>query len=246
MDGNGRWARSRGLAHSAGHRQGARAARRAVEAAPELGISVLTLFAFSSDNWQRPPSEVGSLMFLLEKYLREERQHLVENEVRLNVIGRRDRLQAAIADAINQTETATAAGSSLLLRLAVDYSARQAIAAASQLPPLPGTDPAEDFCHRLDRVTHSAVNTAAVDLVVRTGGEQRLSDFLLWESAYAELCFQPVLWPDFDRRHLAAAVKDFRRRDRRFGQRPAVISQLSGLDTNRMNTLEQPTERTLR
>ena len=223
MDGNGRWAAGQGLSRSAGHRQGARAVRRTIEAAPELDISTLTLFAFSADNWQRPPSEVGSLMFLLEKYLDDERRRLVENGVRLNVIGRRDRLRPAIARAITRTEEATAEGSRLLLRVAIDYSARYAIAAASRLPPGPG-DPAEDFVRRLERVTHALAGTPAVDLVLRTSGEQRLSDFLLWESAYGELVFLPVLWPDFDRHHLEAAVADFRGRNRRFGRLQALAS----------------------
>lgn len=224
MDGNGRWAAHRGLGRSAGHRQGARAVRRTVEAAPEFGISTLTLFAFSADNWQRPPSEVGSLMFLLEKYLEDERLRLVENDVRLNVIGRRDRLQPAIAAAITRTEEATAESNGLLLRVAIDYSARHAIATASQLPSSPGTDPFDDFSNRLDRVTHAVPGTPAVDLVIRTSGEQRLSDFLLWESAYAEFVFLPVLWPDFDRQHLEASVADFRGRSRRFGNLRRVAS----------------------
>ena len=224
MDGNGRWAASRGLTRSAGHRQGAQAVRRTVEAAPELDISTLTLFAFSADNWQRPPSEVGSLMFLLQKYLDNEGRRMVENGIRLNVIGRRDRLQPAIARAIARTEDATAEGTSLLLRLAIDYSARQAIAAASQLPPRQDVDPAADFDRRLDRVTHALAGTPAVDLVIRTSGEQRVSDFLLWESAYAEFLFLPVLWPDFDRHHLEAAVADFRGRNRRFGRLQALAS----------------------
>ncbi len=224
MDGNGRWAARRGLARSDGHRQGARAVRRTVESAPELDISTLTLFAFSADNWQRPPSEVGSLMFLLERYLDKERRRMIENGVRLNVIGRRDRLQPAIARAIARTEEATADGAGLLLRVAIDYSARQAIAAASQLPPRQDVDPAEDFVRRLDLATHALAGTPAVDLVIRTSGEQRLSDFLLWESAYAELLFLPVLWPDFDGHHLEAAVADFRCRNRRFGRLQALAS----------------------
>jgi len=221
MDGNGRWARSRLLERSAGHRQGACAVRHTVEAAPDLDISVLTLFAFSANNWQRPPSEIGSLMFLLERFLEQERQSLIDSGIRLDVIGRRDRLQPAVARAIAQTESATAAGSHLLLRLAIDYSARHAIAIASRLRPHTGADPSEDFRRRLDCAMHATVTAPPVDLVIRTSGEQRLSDFLLWESAYAELVFLPVLWPDFDRGHLEAAIKCFRARDRRFGCLPA-------------------------
>ena len=224
MDGNGRWAHARGLSRSAGHRQGARAVRRTVEAAPDLDISVLTLFAFSADNWQRPPSEVGSLMYLLEKYLADEQQTLAENGVRLDVIGRRDRLRPGIARAIERAEAVTAAGSRLLLRVAVDYSAQQAIAAAARLEPGLDLDAASDFGRRLDQAIHASVPTPPVDLLVRTSGEHRLSDFLLWESAYAELAFLPVLWPDFDRRHLDAAIHDYRGRERRFGRLPALAS----------------------
>jgi len=222
MDGNGRWASRRGLSRSAGHRQGAKAVRRTIEAALELGVNVLTLFAFSSDNWQRPPSEVGSLMFLLEKYLGEESAELAESGVRLDVIGRRDRLQPALGQTIARAETATAGGSRLLLRVAVDYSSRHAIATASRLEPRLDLAAAEDFARRLELATHAAVPTPPVDLVIRTSGEQRLSDFLLWESAYAEILFLPTLWPDFGRRHLQAALEAFRGRNRRFGRITAV------------------------
>lgn len=224
MDGNGRWAHRRGLSRSAGHRQGAGSVRRITEAAPDLGVTVLTLFAFSADNWQRPPSEVGSLMYLLERYLRRERDELIEKGVRLDVIGRRDRLQPSVAQAISRTEAATAAGTKLLLRVAVDYSARDSIVAASRMESNPRADPAVDFRRRLDLACHAQVPTPPVDLVLRTSGEQRLSDFLLFESAYAELIFLPVLWPDFDREHLEAVIEDFRGRDRRFGRLPALAS----------------------
>ncbi len=320
MDGNGRWAERRGLPRLAGHREGAKAVRRVVEAAPAQGIETLTLFAFSADNWRRPPEEVAGLMRLLERYLGEERDRCIEEGVRLCVIGRRDRLAPGLVRAIEETEAATAAGERLFLRIAVDYSAREAIAAAalrlaataaasggslcsrggtagvfaggpspavandaqtsqeetvavgtggngsqgagggngrrdpvrslgdaslkleaprreSEATPragrfadslgleselLGGGEPPnrlllEHFSRFLNLAVHCDPPAPDVDLLIRTSGEQRLSDFLLWESAYAELVFTPRLWPDFDAADLAAAVAEFHRRDRRFG-----------------------------
>ena len=194
MDGNGRWAARRGRPRTAGHRAGAEAVRRVVEAAPGLGIGGLTLFAFSADNWSRPPAEVAALMRLFARYLRSEVPRLLENRVRLEVVGRRDRLPVPLVAAIAAAERATAAGSGLHLRLAVDYSARAAIRAGRILPD--------------------------VDLLIRTGGEQRLSDFLLWECAYAELSFTDTMWPDFGAADVAAAVAEFHSRERRFGGLP--------------------------
>ncbi len=195
MDGNGRWATRRGLPRAAGHRAGVRAVRPVVQAAPDLGITALTLYAFSADNWKRPPSEVATLMRLFARYLRAEEPRLRADGVRLSVIGRRDRLPAPLTAAIAGAEQATAGGTRLHLRLAVDYSARAAIRAGETLPD--------------------------VDLLIRTGGEQRLSDFLLWECAYAELWFTDRMWPDFGAADLAAAVRDFAGRERRFGGLPA-------------------------
>jgi undecaprenyl diphosphate synthase len=194
MDGNGRWATMRGLPRIAGHRAGADAVRRTVEAAPDAGIGILTLYAFSSDNWRRPLAEVSALMELLDLYLRRETQRCLDNGVRLEVIGRRDRLDPRLVAAIARTEAATAAGATLTLRVAVDYSAREAIR-GGQIGP-------------------------DVDLLIRTGGEQRLSDFLLWECAYAELIFCKRMWPDFDRHDLESAVREFHSRERRFGGVP--------------------------
>ena len=209
MDGNGRWAEARGLPRTSGHRAGATAVRRVVEAAPSQGIGVLTLYAFSSDNWKRPRPEVGALMRLLERFLRTETAACVEQGVRLAVIGRRDRLPARVQEAIAAAERATADGSVLLLRLAIDYSSRDAIVrAAAHAPRNRG-----ELARHLD----SDEPVPDVDLLIRTGGEQRLSDFLLWESAYAELYFTDVAWPDFDGAALAAAVAEFGRRQRRFG-----------------------------
>ncbi len=208
MDGNGRWATQRGLPRSAGHRAGVEAIRRTAEAAPSLGITTLTMFAFASDNWKRPETEVVSLMRLLRAYLRNETGRLARTGTRLSVIGRRDRLPSGIPEAIERAEAATASGTKLTLRIAVDYSSRDAIvAAAAKL----GQDASRAaFASALGA-------TSDVDLLIRTGGEKRLSDFLLWESAYAELHFTDRMWPDFGPVDLAAAVADFARRDRRFG-----------------------------
>jgi undecaprenyl diphosphate synthase len=192
MDGNGRWASRRRLPRTAGHRAGARAVRRTVEAAlrdPRVGA--LTLYAFSADNWRRPPGEVRTLMSLFARYLRSEAASLARQGARLEVIGRRDRLPGPVVGEIERAEALTASGTRLVLRIAVDYSSRAAIQAGSLIPD--------------------------VDLVIRTSGEQRLSDFLLWESAYAELYFTQVLWPDFGAPDLEAAVSAFASRERRFG-----------------------------
>ncbi len=221
MDGNGRWALRRGLSPSAGHRAGLQALRAIVEAAPELAISTLTLFAFSSDNWKRPPSEVAALMTLLRGYLRREATHFIESGARLVVIGRLDRLPARLPEMIRRFERATRNGKRLKVRIALDYSARDSIVRA--ISSATGKHPIErdDFV-RL--VTASATGEdvgspedAEVDLLIRTGGEKRLSDFMLWESAYAELIFTDVMWPEFRPEHLRLAVEEFRRRTRRFG-----------------------------
>jgi undecaprenyl diphosphate synthase len=220
MDGNGRWALGRGLPRVAGHRAGAEAVRRVVEAAPELGIGVLTLFAFSADNWRRPPAEVAALMALFGRFLESETARCVEHGVRLEVIGRRDRLDESLRRAMARTEAITAAGAGLRLRLAVDYSARDAIlAAAKELP-------------ALSRDALGVALGPPVDLLIRTGGERRLSDFLLWECAYAELIFSRRMWPDFAAEDLAGAVREFRGRERRFGAVPAaeVVREASWLD----------------
>ena len=213
MDGNGRWATARGLPRALGHREGVEAIRRVVEAAPQQGVRTLTLYAFSCDNWRRPEPEVGALMGLLRLYLRNEVARLVENGVRLSVIGRRDRLPEGIASDIGRAEAATRAGRALHLRVAIDYSARDAILAAA-LATAGGSEITREAFSAL--VTGDA-EVPDVDLVIRTSGEQRLSDFLLWESAYAELHFTERHWPDFDAADLSAALTAFRARDRRFG-----------------------------
>ena len=212
MDGNGRWATARGMPRIAGHRAGAEALRRTVEAAPNLGIGTLTIYAFSSDNWRRPGEEVSALMRLFRSYLRNEEARCIENGIRISVIGRRDRLPRMLLPAIESVEAATAQGSALHLRIAVDYSARDAILRASQVCGKDATR--EEF--------GAALGGPDVDLLIRTGGEQRLSDFLLWECAYAELIFTSRMWPDFDASDLAEAVAEFHSRDRRFGAVPVA------------------------
>jgi undecaprenyl diphosphate synthase len=215
MDGNGRWASARGWPRPAGHRAGARAVRRVVEAAPDTGVRTLTLYAFSSDNWQRPSAEVELLMRLFRHYLRTETARCLKNGVRLSVIGRRDRLAPQLQKAIAEAEAATVGGKTLHLRLAVDYSARDAIVRAARR--LAGADVGRSEFARLlsDGGTEPVPD---VDLLIRTGGEQRLSDFLLWECAYAELVFTKKMWPEFTAADLHEAIEEFRRRDRRFGR----------------------------
>lgn len=217
MDGNGRWARARHRPRRAGHAAGADAVRRAVEAAPGLGIETLTLYAFSADNWRRPRSEVDHLLRLFQSHLRSECGRCVENGVRVSVIGRRDRLPTALADAIDAAESRTRWGIRLHLRIAIDYSARDALVAAAAS--LRGTVPLsrELFGAALARAVNAPPGTPDVDLLIRTGGERRLSDFLLWESAYAELVHTDRPWPDFTADDLESAVREFATRERRFG-----------------------------
>ncbi len=216
MDGNGRWATRRGLPRAIGHRAGLAAVRRVVRAAPALGIDALTLYAFSADNWRRPEPEVRALMVLFREYLALETAACVREGVRLQVLGRRDRIALPLREAIAGAEQATAGGTRLDLRVAIDYSAREAIARAAAGCAGPEPVTRERFAAALASATHAAA-ARDVDLLIRTAGEQRLSDFLLWECAYAELWFTPVLWPDFDEPQLTAALADFRRRERRFG-----------------------------
>lgn len=221
MDGNGRWAERRGMLRGVGHRAGARAVERVVEAAPAVGISVLTLFAFSSDNWRRPMPEVTGLLRLFGRYLREERARAVANGVVVRVIGRRERLPGWLTREIEATEAATAGGGRLTLRLAVDYSARDAIVgAAGRLAAEPGPVTRTRFAAILSG------DVPPVDLLIRTGGEQRLSDFMLFESAYAELFFTATMWPDFTAAELGQILTEFRGRDRRFGALPSEPAPL--------------------
>ncbi len=222
MDGNGRWATRRGQPRVEGHHRGAQRIRDVVEAAPALGIDVLTLYAFSADNWKRPRSEIEALMHLFEHYLRTEEARLGRNGIRLTAIGRRDRLPPGLRRHLDQVERSTGSGSRLRLRLAIDYSAREAITRAAQEAfALPSWDD-EAFACRIGSGRGVPCQTSDVDLLIRTGGEQRLSDFQLWECAYAELWFTKVAWPAFTASALARAVAAFRKRQRRFGGLPAV------------------------
>jgi undecaprenyl diphosphate synthase len=217
MDGNGRWARARGLPRVAGHRAGADAVRRVVEAAPGLGVGVLTLYSFSSDNWLRPAAEVKALMSLFQSYLRMETSRCVKEGVRIRTIGRRDRLAPSLQKALTAAEAATAAGTTLEVRIAVDDSSRDAILnAAAKLRK--GDEVSREVFSRL------LGDTPDVDLLIRTGGEQRLSDFLLWECAYAELLFTKRMWPDFARSDLEEAIAEYYSRERRFGRVPEAVA----------------------
>jgi undecaprenyl diphosphate synthase len=220
MDGNGRWAAARGLPRSEGHRAGVAAVRRVVRCAPQLGIGTLTLYAFSSDNWERPAAEVTSLLNLLEEYLRADAAECAARGVRLRVIGRRDRLPRSLVEAIESAERLTVAGRAIDLRIALDYSSREAILRAScwMLSSLEVSG--REFARRLGQVTNGGGAAPDVDLLIRTGGEQRLSDFMLWESAYAELHFTARMWPEFDVSDLELAVEDYFGRERRFGRLP--------------------------
>jgi undecaprenyl diphosphate synthase len=223
MDGNGRWATRRQLSRLRGHEAGVEAIRRVVEAAPKQGVGTLTLYAFSSDNWRRPKTEVSALMALLRFYLANEVESLVRNGVRLSVIGRRDRLPDGLSDAIGRAEAATASGDVLHLRIAVDYSARDAILKAAAKAAGMGNLTREIF----SQLVTGEPELRDVDLVIRTSGEKRLSDFLLWESAYAELHFTERMWPDFEAEDLAEALTSFHRRERRFGGLQPVSPELA-------------------
>jgi len=221
-DGNGRWATSKGLPRSAGHRAGAEAVRRVVTAAPRMGIHTLTLFALSSANWKRPDVEVQGILRLLHEYLLTETTHCIDEGVRLSIIGRRDRLPATLRQAVADSEAATARGTRLHLRLAVDYSAREAIYhAACRFYKVTELSP-ESFSNVLAEVLRGG--STEVDLLIRTGGEQRLSDFLLWECAFAEFVFLQKRWPDFTAEDLEAAVNEFNRRERTRGALPDAIA----------------------
>jgi undecaprenyl diphosphate synthase len=227
MDGNGRWAAARGLPRSAGHHAGVRTARSIVEAAVRAGIGTLTLYAFSSDNWSRPTPEVTGLMRLLRRSLHTESKRCLENGVRLTIVGRRDRLPATLRAAIVDAEALTARCRNLHLRVAIDYSARDAILRAAEryLQQARGTTSdgltRERFGELLAEVHHDPRPVRDVDLLIRTGGEQRLSDFMLWECAYAELYFTAAMWPQFGEEELQEALRVFESRERRFGGVPA-------------------------
>jgi len=224
MDGNGRWATQRGRPRLVGHRAGAEAVRRVVRGAPRLGIGTLTLYAFSGDNWERPITETTGLMRLFGNYLRRETAELADRGVRLRIIGRRDRLPGELLRAVDAAEATTAAGTALDLRIAIDYSGRDALVLAALRARGAIGEPLDrdHFAWHLGQAMHAEGRAHDVDLMIRTGGEQRLSDFLLWECAYAELMFSPKMWPEWTAGDLAAAVADFQMRERRFGRLPAM------------------------
>lgn len=220
MDGNGRWAKARGLPRTAGHKKGVDAVRRTVEAAGDLGIDYLTIFSFSSENWRRPEEEVTDLMQLLRFYLRSEIAELHRNGVRLRVIGDRARLSEDINRLIDNAESLTRDNRKLTLVVALSYGSRQEIALAARRLAEEAKAGILDPQAIDEELFASRLFTADIpdpDLIVRTSGEKRISNFLLWQAAYAELVFVDTLWPDFTKRDLEAAIEEFHRRERRFG-----------------------------
>lgn len=230
MDGNGRWAKARGLPRAAGHREGVQALKRTIEAAPKLGVGCLTVFGFSTENWSRSTDEVSDLMGLVRSYVASDLKRLEKAGVRLRVLGRREGLPKDIAEIADRAEDQTGHNSKFLLQVAFNYGGRADI-----------VDAARAYVARLqsgevvgpldEDALGSGLSTASgppVDMIVRTSGEQRLSNFLLWEAAYAEMIYQDILWPDYGPQGLADAVAQFRERDRRFGGRPADLARVAG------------------
>jgi undecaprenyl diphosphate synthase len=220
MDGNGRWAKARGLPRTLGHRSGVTALKRTIEAAPGLGIDQLTVFGFSTENWRRPAHEVSELMALLKLYVETDLARLHREGVRVRVVGRRAGLSPDILEIIERAETRTAQNDRFLLQVAFNYGGQADIADAARKLAIAVRDGRMDADSIDEAAFEAALSTAealAPDLIIRTSGEQRLSNFLLWEAAYAELIFQDVLWPDYGPQHLAEAVETFRKRDRRYG-----------------------------
>lgn len=220
MDGNGRWAQARGMPRTAGHRKGIEAARGVVRGAGELGISYLTLFGFSSENWKRPASEVSELMGLLRHYLRREADDLHENNVRVRAIGERERLSPDIVDLIESVEERTRGNTRLTLIVALSYGSRDEITDAARALARAAAEGRLDPDDIDEALFANHLSTAGIpdpDLVIRTSGEQRISNFLLWQAAYSELVFTEVYWPDFTKQHLREAIEEFHRRERRYG-----------------------------
>jgi undecaprenyl diphosphate synthase len=217
MDGNGRWAQRQRLPRTVGHRAGADAVNTVVEAAARRRIGTLTLYAFSAANWHRPTAEVSGLFALFKRHLQTQTSRCVEQSIRMNVIGRRDRLSPDLLALIEDSERATAHCTGMRLRIAVDYSAQHSLVEVCRRAQAGNAMDRSRFVERLADVDHSAMPAPEVDLLIRTGGEKRLSDFLLWELAYAELHFVDCLWPDFDAHALDAALEEYEIRHRRFG-----------------------------
>ncbi len=219
MDGNGRWARARELSRAEGHRAGAEAIRRVAHAAPQLGIQTLTLYAFSGNNWNRPAPEIVELMRLFESFFRMEVGEWIRQSVRVRAIGQRERLPMPLLESIEEAESATRNGTRLRLRIAIDYSAQATILeAARRFGRSRPIEAREEFSRLLAAACHASSDDSDVDFLIRAGGEQRLSDFLLWEIAYAELYFTERLWPDFTARDLETALAVFDSRQRRYGR----------------------------
>jgi len=220
MDGNGRWAKARGLPRIAGHQQGAEVVRETVAHCRELGVGYLTLYAFSSENWKRPVSEIDDLMGLLRIYLRRELRKLAEASIRMRFIGNRERLPDDIIALVDEAERATRDNGALTLVVALNYGGRgEIVEAARRLAKAveAGEITADDIDEALFAARLFTTGIPDPDLLIRTSGEQRLSNFLLWQTAYTELVFTPVMWPDFTRDHLEAAISEFHRRERRYG-----------------------------
>jgi undecaprenyl diphosphate synthase len=220
MDGNGRWAAARGRPRGEGHRRGVEALRRTVRAAGEIGIRILTIFSFSSENWSRPASEISELMGLLRRFIRNDLAELHGNNVRVRVIGEREGLDPEILNLLNDAEELTRNNTGLILVVAFNYGARQEIARAAQrlaVAVKQGEIAPEELTAELIGRHLDLPELPDPDLIIRTSGEQRLSNFLLWQAAYSELVFLPIYWPDFDRGALENALAEYRRRERRFG-----------------------------
>jgi undecaprenyl diphosphate synthase len=216
MDGNGRWATRRHLPRTAGHRAGAKAVNCIVEAAAGRGVGTLSLYAFSAANWGRPRSEVSALFTLLRRHLLTQTRRCVEQSIRVNIFGRRDRLPADLLRVIEHSERLTAGGSKMQLRIAIDYSGQHSVMMACRRMSADSGASLTDFSRHL-AAADNCIESPPVDLLIRTGGEKRLSDFLLWECAYAELHFVDCSWPDFDEQAFADALEEYARRDRRYG-----------------------------
>lgn len=230
MDGNGRWAAARGLPRAAGHREGVEALKRTIRAAPDLGIRCLTVFGFSTENWRRPADEVSDLMGLVRAYVAADLRKLDRNGVRVRILGRREGLPADIAEIVARTEATTAGNEKFLLQVAFNYGGRADIVDAARRH-YEGVAAGEATGPLTEETLAAGLSTAdgpPVDVIVRTSGEQRLSNFLLWEAAYAELVYQDILWPDYGPQALADVVAQFRARERRFGGRPAALTGATG------------------
>lgn len=228
MDGNGRWAERRGLPRALGHREGVQALRRTIKAAPELGVKCLTIFGFSTENWNRPADEVSDLMGLVRGFVGGDLKRLDQAGVKVKVLGRREGVPTDIVDIIDKAERQTAGNDKFLLQVAFNYGGRADLVDAAQaLINKAAAQGRFDIDEDMFGSVLSTADAPPVDMIIRTSGEQRLSNFLLWDCAYAELVFQPVLWPDYGAEPLKAAIEEFSRRERRFGGREVVEAPLS-------------------